>query len=152
MSAILCIQKWLIFKLAGTTESDPSCYLKEGLTGKVWMGISGVGKCPYFGHLSAPFCPLCWYIRQEIRCRRQLCSTQNQTERPRCPFPSLIFKFQLYKYRQIKKHKTGNKQKTGPGDSSVVFSSPIPRDLDSFTIWYKFYPCFGKMSISCYLR
>lgn len=112
MSAILCIQKWLIFKLAGITESDPSCHLKEGLfTGKVWMGVPGVGNCPYFDHLSAPFCPTCRYIKQEIRCRRQLCSARKQFRRPQCPFPSLIFKLQWYKYRQIKKHKTGNKQK-----------------------------------------
>ena len=151
MSAILCIQKWLIFKLAGITESDPSCYLKEGLTGKVWTGVSGLGNCPYFDHLFAPFCPTCRQVKQELRCRRQLCSAQKQFRRPKCPSPSLIFKLQWYKYRQIKKHKTGNKQKAGSGDSGMVFPSPIPCNLDSFTIRNKFNPCFGKMSISCYL-
>lgn len=118
---------------------------------KSMNGVSGVGNCPYFGLLSAPFCPTCRYIKQGVCHRKQLCCTQKQFRRPRCPFPSLIFKLQWYKYRRIKKHKTGNKQKAGSGASGIVFSSPIPCNLNSFTMWYKFNHRFKKMFVSWYL-
>lgn len=115
------------------------------------VSVNRVGNCPCFHHLSAPFCPTCRYIKQRICYRKQPCGAQKQFRRARCPFPSLIFKLQWYKYRRIQKPKTGNKQKAGSGARGTVFSSPIPCNRNSFAMRYKLNHCLKKMSVSWYL-
>jgi len=60
------------------------------------------GQLPWFWSPLCSFLPYGpIYVEQETRCRKQLCSAQKQFRRPRCPFPSPIFKSQWYEYRQI---------------------------------------------------